>query len=175
MAKAEALTPLEFWKIHEALLSHNTTYSDLWYFLYHAPLKIGDVLTLTYADIENGRIRADAKRGTRALALNEAALSVITKRRKRYPQDVYLFQSHSNRVKAQPKAITIIAFNAALRQAAAKVTTKNVSSQSARKTRAMQLLNQGADLEFISVMLNHHDAAYTRAWLGGDEEKIKAA
>lgn len=175
MAKAEALTPLEFWKIHEALLCHNTTYSDLWYFLYHAPLKIGEVLSLTYGDIENGCIRADAERGTRALALNEAALSVITKRQKRYPEDIYLFQSHSNRVKAQPKAITVIAFNAALRQAARNVTGKNVSSQSARKTRAMQLLTQGADLEFVSVLLNHHDAAYTRAWLGTYGEKARAA
>lgn len=168
MAKAEALTPQEFRQIHEQLLAINATCSDVWYFLYHASLKIGDVLKLTFNDIENGCIRQDRIKGNKALALNEAAISIVTKRQKRFPEDIYLFQSHSNRVKARPKAITAIAFNACLRKAAGKVTAKNVSSQSARRTRAATLLTRGADVEYISVMLNHRDVSITRAWLADD-------
>ncbi|MFM4258989.1 hypothetical protein AB8S16_28370, partial [Klebsiella pneumoniae] len=58
--------------------------------------------------------------------------AMIARRRERYPEDVYLFQSHSNRVKYHRRPVTIIAFNAALRRAARSLPDVNVSSSSAR-------------------------------------------
>ncbi|WP_411545858.1 hypothetical protein [Klebsiella pneumoniae] len=58
--------------------------------------------------------------------------AMIARRRERYPEDVFLFQSHSNRVKYQRRPVTIIAFNAALRRAARSLPDVNVSSSSAR-------------------------------------------
>lgn len=58
-------------------------------------------------------------------------IEVIQRRRKKYPEDNYVFQSHSNRVKAEKKPVTVIAFNQALKSAASGITTKNVSSKSA--------------------------------------------
>ncbi|MDV1094448.1 hypothetical protein RZQ20_19490, partial [Raoultella ornithinolytica] len=58
--------------------------------------------------------------------------AMIARRRERYPEDVFLFQSHSNRVKYHRRPVTIIAFNAALRRAARSLPDVNVSSSSAR-------------------------------------------
>lgn len=48
-----------------------------------------------------------------------------------YPGDVFLFQSHSLRVKANARPVTVIAFNATLKKAAQGVTCKTVSSKNA--------------------------------------------
>lgn len=57
---------------------------------------------------------------------------IIQRRTLTYPGDIFIFQSHSNRVKAIGTPVTIIAFNMALKKAAAEVTGKKVSSKSAR-------------------------------------------
>lgn len=58
-------------------------------------------------------------------------IEIIQRRRKKYPADDYVFQSHSNRVKAEKKPVTVVAFNQALKSAASGITTKSVSSKSA--------------------------------------------
>ncbi len=50
-----------------------------------------------------------------------------------YPQDIFVFQSHSNRVKNKYSPVTIIAFNAALRKVSKLATGEVVSSKNARK------------------------------------------
>lgn len=56
---------------------------------------------------------------------------IIKRRRKAYPDDIYIFQSHSNRTGTEKKPVTVVAFNTALKYAATGVTNKNVSSKSA--------------------------------------------
>ena len=46
--------------------------------------------------------------------------------------DIFIFQSHSNRVKFKEQPVTVIAFNRALKIASSGVTDKKVSSKSAR-------------------------------------------
>lgn len=58
-------------------------------------------------------------------------IEIIQRRRNKYPADDYVFQSHSNRVKAERKPVTVVAFNQALKSAASGITTKNVSSKNA--------------------------------------------
>ena len=59
-------------------------------------------------------------------------MAMIDRRRKNYPGDVFVFQSHSNRVKYERRPVTLIAFNTALRRAARSLPDVNVSSSSAR-------------------------------------------
>ncbi|HFY0731578.1 TPA: hypothetical protein ACIGWT_002501, partial [Citrobacter amalonaticus] len=58
-------------------------------------------------------------------------LNIILRRREVYPDDVYVFQSHSNRVKAKKNPVTVIAFNRALKKASAGVTDTIVTSKCA--------------------------------------------
>ena len=59
--------------------------------------------------------------------------NIIVKRRTLYPNDIFLFQSHSNRIKAYVRPVTIVAFNSALRLVSQEITHKNVSSRSATR------------------------------------------
>jgi len=65
------------------------------------------------------------------LNMNISLKKLIEIRAKRYPDDVYIFQSHSNYKKFNQSPLTLIAFNRALKIASEKVTTKTVSSKSA--------------------------------------------
>ncbi|MBZ7490739.1 hypothetical protein FMJ35_31180, partial [Klebsiella michiganensis] len=61
-----------------------------------------------------------------------AVMAMITRRRERHPEDIFVFQSHSNRVKNECRPVTLIAFNAALRHASKSLPAVTVSSSSAR-------------------------------------------
>jgi len=47
------------------------------------------------------------------------------------PQDVYVFQSKSNRVKGYAKPVTTVAMNIALKEAAREISNKNITMKSA--------------------------------------------
>ena len=110
------------------------TWADLWALIFYTRLSAGRLLSLRYDDIDGCSIMIREPGHLKALKveLSLPAMAMIDRRKKRYPEDVYLFQSHSNRVKYQRRPVTIIAFNAALRRAARTLPDVNVSSSSAR-------------------------------------------
>lgn len=88
---------------------------------------------LRYSDI-TGDVMSLKKKGRyreMKMLMPPIIIEIIHRRRKKYPEDNYVFQSHSNRVKAEKKPVTVVAFNQALKSAASGITTKNVSSKSA--------------------------------------------
>lgn len=64
--------------------------------------------------------------------LTSPSQALLRRRRVRYPEDVFVFQSHSNRVKNQLCPVTVTAFNSALRRAGKSLPLRTVSSRSAR-------------------------------------------
>ena len=127
------LTFYEFAVINARLRSISDTWSDLWGCLYYLPVGVGRIIRLQYSDLsvewltfkQRGRLKE-----VRVLAPSPVR-SLIRRRREAYPDDVYVFQSHSNRVKAKKNPVTVIAFNRALKKASAGVTDTIVTSKCA--------------------------------------------
>ena len=90
-----------------------------------------------------------------------------------YPEDKFLFQSKSNRVKNQrPRAITRESASRAFSEAGEMVTEKNISSHSARKCRGRALWEAGTPIETISKMLNHSSPAVTMTYLDITQDEV---
>lgn len=70
------------------------------------------------------------RRNKSPLILPHALFVIISQRRQRYPNDIFLLQSNSLRVRATARPVTLIAFNAALKKAAWGITRKTISSRS---------------------------------------------
>ena len=122
-----------------ALISHklkdiSDTWSDLWVFLYLVPLSVGQVINVRHSSFD-GKSLTMEKRGKFKeieILVSPLVCELIRERKKRYPEDIYIFQSHSNRVKFLAKPVTVIAFNKALKIASKGITEQIVSSKSAR-------------------------------------------
>lgn len=125
---------MQFLIINSQLAGISDTWADLWVLIFYTSLSAGRLLALRYDDIDNDSILIRERGRLKALRVETPprAMAMITRRRERYPEDVFVFQSHSNRLKYQRRPVTIIAFNAALRRAARSLPDINVSSSSAR-------------------------------------------
>ncbi|HGY5645043.1 TPA: hypothetical protein ACNV3Z_004491, partial [Raoultella ornithinolytica] len=75
---------------------------------------------------ERGRLKA------LRVEIPPTVMAMIARRRERHPEDIFVFQSHSNRVKNECRPVTLIAFNTALNRAAKSLSGVTVSSGSAR-------------------------------------------
>ncbi|OVX40971.1 hypothetical protein BME29_09550 [Klebsiella pneumoniae] len=120
--------------INSQLANISDTWADLWALIFHTGLSVGRLLALRHDDTDGESILLREQGRLKALRveLTPPAIAIIVRRRERYPEDIFVFQSHSNRVKYECRPVTLIAFNSALRQAAKSLPDVNVSSSSAR-------------------------------------------
>jgi integrase len=105
----------------------------LWAFLYYLGESVGRVVILKYSDVSGGYITLAPKGRLKGkhLPVPRPVSEMLRRRRKVYPDDTFIFQSHSNRIGTEIKPVTVIAFNTALKRASAGVTHKNISSKKA--------------------------------------------
>lgn len=124
----------QFLTINSNLVSISDTWADLWALIFHTGLSAGRLLSIRYDDTDGESILLREQGRLKALRveLTPPAIAIIVRRRERYPEDIFVFQSHSNWVKYECRPVTLIAFNSALRQAAKSLPDVNVSSSSAR-------------------------------------------
>jgi hypothetical protein len=141
MAKADHVTLLEFMWIHNKLNESSTTWADLWIALFMLKAECKRVICIKYSDIENNLLHLSAtpKFAKRIVKLNDVVCNLIQRRKELYPDDIYVFQSKSNRVKGNVKPVTATAMNMALKEAAKHITGKNVSMKS-----ALNIIGSGA-------------------------------
>ncbi|UPQ69680.1 hypothetical protein [Kluyvera ascorbata] len=128
------LTTKEAALITRKLRDISDTWSDLWVFLHLVPIGVSRAIDLRYSCFD-GKSLTFEERGkfkAKQIAASPLVCELIQRRRERYPDDIYIFQSHSNRVKFQDKPVTVVAFNQALKKAAKFVTEDVVSSKSAQ-------------------------------------------
>lgn len=127
------LTLDEYFAIHKNLRGISDTWSDLWALLYLSQTSPTRLLRLKYTNIKQDVVVLEGagKRVEKHIPISPGIKAIIHSRRIKYPEDIFLFQSHANRVKAVPRPVTLIAFNTALKKAAKSVTNKAVSSKSA--------------------------------------------
>ncbi|MFZ4170348.1 hypothetical protein ACEV60_17015 [Enterobacter ludwigii] len=127
------ITPLEFNEIRKNLEFSSDTWADLWFLLNLTQVHITQLLRCRYLEWRGDLLILPSYGifAEKRISLSPTARVIIGQRRNRYPNDVFLFQSHSLRVKAIARPVTVIAFNMALKKAAQGVTCKTVSSKSA--------------------------------------------
>ncbi|WP_354648249.1 hypothetical protein [Klebsiella michiganensis] len=135
MNRKKTLTFVQFLLINSQLANISDTWADLWALIFHTGLSAGRLLALRYDDVDGHSIliREQGRLKELCIELSSPAMAMIDRRRKNYPGDVFVFQSHSNRVKYERRPVTLIAFNTALRRAAKSLPEVTVSSSSARR------------------------------------------
>lgn len=118
-------------KISKELGKSSDTWSDFWEFLCYTHLHPSQVLKIKIEDInkKNIKIPTSGKFPEVIIPLNNETNRIVIRRKIRYPNDIYLFQSHSNRVKLFNRPITLIAFNRALRKASYSTCNILISSK----------------------------------------------
>ena len=137
------LTNEEFNAIRNELFVISDTWADLWMLLKLTNEKPTRLLKLTYIDESKGVLTFKDKNAIlkQAIKLNFEARQLIRARYRRYPDDIYVFQSHSNRKKYVASPVTLVAFNNALKLVSQRITDKKVSSKSARNLGQNSCLN----------------------------------
>ncbi len=150
---------------------HGDLYGDIFKIGINLSLRISDLLAIQY---ENpaldlvGRLYTltEGKTGkTRQLRLNNTALQLIYKRREQFPNDIYLFQVHSNRTAGLVKPVSRVSVARAFKDVGERVEI-HLGTHSMRKTRGYIMHNDGISIEKISKVLNHSSTSVTLNYLG---------
>lgn len=134
VSSKESLTFAQFLIINSHLVKISDTWADLWALIFHTSLSAGRLLSLRYDDIDGNSILIRERGRLKALRVEipPTVMAMIARRRERHPEDIFVFRSHSNRVKSECRSVTLIAFNTALRHASKSLSVVTVSSSSAR-------------------------------------------
>ena len=135
MKGKKAISFKKFLTINSNLVHVSDTWSDLWAVIFYTGQSVGRLIDLRYTDIErvSAYLRVKGRIKAKRIELSAPVCAILERRRETYPQDVFVFQSHSNRVKNRDSPVTVIAFNAALRKVSKLATGELVSSKNARK------------------------------------------
>lgn len=135
MAKTDPVTTNEFMLIYHKLSLISSTWGDLWITLFFLGAENCRVISIRYSDIKGNTLKLPEtpRFPSKKITIHETLLQIFKSRKASNPNDVYVFQSKSNRVKGNTKPVTAIAMNMALKKAAKGVTPKNVSMKSAQK------------------------------------------
>jgi integrase len=131
----KAISFKNFLTINSNLVHVSDTWSDLWAVFFYTGQSVGRLIDLRYTDIErvSAYLRVKGRIKAKRIELSAPVCAILERRRETYPQDVFVFQSHSNRVKNRDSPVTVIAFNAALRKVSKLATGELASSKNARK------------------------------------------
>jgi integrase len=148
-------------------------YSDIWKVGVNLSLRISDLLNLKYTDFnlqERTLSLTESKTGkAKYIRLNQNAIDIVNRRKKEYPNDVWLFQVHSNRAKDKP--ISRISVSRSFKDAG-DMLNLNINTHSMRKSRGMAMFKDGVPVEKIAQVLNHTNTSSTLRYLGITREEI---
>lgn len=130
-----ALSFKQFLAVKDKLIDVSDTWSDLWALTFYTEVSAGRLIALRYDHVDGNTMLLQGQGRLKALyvELSPPAVAILNRRREKYPDDIFVFQSHSNRVKYERRPVTLIAFNTALGRAAKSLPDVTVSSSSARK------------------------------------------
>lgn len=176
MQEVEAVkTPSQRFQIESLLAERDQIYLDIWSFLLNTALRISDALSISMAELQALddarpclRIREQKTDKLRSILLNEGALAIIRRRQEQFRNDVWLFQSKSNRIhRDSPKPLNRRSVSRVLEAIGCQITPKvHLGCHSARKTRGYCLHTTGHSIEKISKILNHSSVAITMRYIG---------
>jgi integrase len=164
-----AVTKTEIESIHNWLLKEKSTvYADVWKIGVNLSLRIGDLLSIKFADLnitDRTLVLTEEKTGkSKTIRLNNAAIEVINARRLQYPNDVYLFEVHSNRATGKP--ISRVAVSVKFKECGNVLRIKGINTHSMRKSRGKAMYDDGVAVETIAKVLNHSSTSTTLRYIG---------
>ena len=149
----------------------NTMYADIWRFGINTALRISDLLSLTFEDVQSGKlVIKEGKTGkSRSIDLNSGAKAIVEQRRRAHPDHTYLFEVDSNRAKGKP--VSRVAVACAFKAVGDELGIQ-LGTHSMRKTRGWMMHSAGQSIELICKVLNHSSPAVTMAYIGLTQAEI---
>ena len=174
MIAVNAASKQEITLIH-ALLTNKfgLIYADIWKVGVNLGLRIGDLLKLKFEDFGTEartlNLYEQKTKKFKEMRLNHTVIDIINSRKVRHPDDIWLFQVHSNR--AKDKAISSISVSRVFKDAGDMLGLK-INTHSMRKSRGMAMFNDGMPIEKISKVLNHSSPSSTLQYLGISKEAV---
>jgi len=152
----------------------NRLYADIWKVGINFALRIGDLLNIKFDDLDLLKNEISITEGKtkkeRLIRINEAALGIIQERRALHPDDIYLFQAHSNRAK-KDSPVSAVSVSRVFK-AAGEQLKLNINTHSMRKTRGAAMYQNGTPVAVIQKMFNHSSEAVTLRYIGITQEDI---
>ncbi|GAW87511.1 conserved hypothetical protein [Bathymodiolus platifrons methanotrophic gill symbiont] len=177
MKSVVAANKSEIQVIHSTLeKKFPSIYADVWKIGCQLSLRISDLLSLKYAqlDIDNREVTLTESKTNKIkhIRLNSIAVELIQKRRKQYPDDIYLFQVHSNRTASSSvKNISRVSVSRVFKQVG-DMLGLNINTHSMRKSRGKAMYDGGVPVTKIAKVLNHSSEAATLRYLGITAEDV---
>ncbi|MEW8359699.1 MAG: tyrosine-type recombinase/integrase [Candidatus Thiodiazotropha sp.] len=152
-------------------------YADIWKFGLNVGLRIQDLLSIEYDQIDAKKHTYTLKEGktrkSRTITLNNTALEIVNRRREDNPDDKYLFQSHSPKLKrGVQQPISRVSVSRAFKKIGDDLGLK-INTHSMRKSRGYAMHKHGVPIEKISKVLNHSHPAVTMRYIGLEDEEIQ--
>lgn len=151
----------------------NSLYADIWRFGINTALRVSDLLSLTFVDVQGDKlVIKEAKTGkTRQIDLNTSAKAIIARRRQAHPDHIFLFEVESNR--ARGKAVSRVAVAVAFKSVGEEMGLQ-LGTHSMRKTRGWLMYSGGTSIELICKVLNHSSPAVTMLYIGLTQAEVDA-
>ena len=167
----ESQLPVIEYKLSEI----GSIYLDVWKLGVNVALRISDLLNMKYEQVINNQYKLiEGKTGKhRLLTLNKAAMKIINARRELYPNDVYIFQSHSHKLRrgaVQP--VNRATVTRVFKRVGDDLNIK-LNTHSMRKTRGAILYQRGIDIALICKLLNHSNPSTTLRYIGITERHVQ--
>jgi len=107
----------------------------------------------------------------RIIKLNNNAMRVMLNRIEEYPEDVFLFQSHSRNTKGRVAPLSRQGVYEAFREAGRNIKVR-MGTHTMRKTRGYMMHQSGIPIEMICKMFNHSHPAVTMRYIGLTQQAI---
>ena len=161
----------------EALLNkhYGILYSDLWRVGLNMGLRISDLLSVKYEDLDTqNRLYALVEGKTnkkRQIRLNSKVLEIIERRRNAYPDDTFLFQVKSNRTSGRIKPISRVSVSRAFKDIGERLGLA-INTHSMRKSLGWVMHADGQSIEKICRVLNHSTPAITMRYIGISKQDV---
>jgi integrase len=149
--------------------------SRVWLFGLNVGLRISDLLSIKFSDINNERlIIKESKTGKLAnIKLNNKALMILKEIQSEHPMHVFLFQSYRNQqsLNKAPRPLSRRSISKAFYEVGSEVKI-DLGTHSLRKTRGYMLYRQSGDLTKVMRMLRHTSAGVTLRYIGITQEDV---
>lgn len=152
----------------------SSDYKDIWELGINAALRISDMLSLKYSDVEGVEVLklVEGKtKKTRSIKLNSKALEIIQRRRSDNPNDTWLFQAKGNRAKSSEKPIDRSTVARKFKEIG-EIIGIQLGTHSMRKTRGYAMWSDGVPIEVICKVLNHSTPAVTMRYIGIEKQDV---
>ena len=183
MSACEAVkTKSDIQRVENFILKHyGTHYADIWRLGVNVALRVSDLLSITmelaiestqsgYLVIQESKTKRLNKE-RRIIKLNNNAMRVMLNRIEEYPEDVFLFQSHSRNTKGRVAPLSRQGVYEAFREAGRNIKVR-MGTHTMRKTRGYMMHQSGIPIEMICKMFNHSHPAVTMRYIGLTQQAI---